>query len=182
MGVIKIPIEILIGSVLGVVLFLIAVHVSLLGVNVLKLTQHNNLKKQWDVIAPAKQNVDKVIKEMRDLQAKHKAIDKITTGSRILWAQKLNILSDSIVRGVWLTRVRLSEGTFYIEGSAISKQSEEVIGIHPFTANLKADKIFIDKFQDLDLDSIQKRFIGKTEVADFVITAKVVQEEVKDGK
>lgn len=182
LGIIKIPLEILIGSIVGVVILMIGVHIGLLGVNVLKLTHQKNLQKQWDVIAPAKENVDKVIKEMRELQTKHKAIDKITTGSRILWAQKLNILSDSIVRGVWLTRVRLNEGTFYIEGSAVSKQSDEVIGVHPFTSNLKQDKMFVDKFVDLDLDSIQRRFIGKTEVADFIITARVVQDEGEDGK
>ena len=179
-GVIKIPLEIVIGSFLGVLMLLIMVHVSLLLVNLWNLNHHANLKREWEVITPAKDNVDKVIKEMRLLQKKQKAIDKITTGSRVLWARKMNILSDSIVRGVWLTRLRLNDGTLYIEGSAISKQSDQIMGVHTFTANLKNDDKFIEYFSDLELDSIQRRYVGKTEIADFLITANLMLEEEAD--
>jgi Tfp pilus assembly protein PilN len=176
LGIIKIPLEIVIGSFLGVLMLLIMVHAGLLMINLWNLSHHANLKKEWEVITPAKENVDKVIKEMRVLQTKQKSIDQITTGSRILWAQKLNILSNSIVRGVWLTRLRLNEGTLYIEGSAISKQSDQIIGVHSFTANLKNDDIFVSNFSGLELDSIQRRYVGKTEVADFLITAQLLEE------
>ena len=157
-------------------MLLILVHVGLLMVNIFKLNYHKGLKKQWDVISPAKTNVDKVLKEMRNLQARHKAIEKITTDDRLIWSQKLNILSDGIVRGVWLTRVRLKDGVFFIEGSAISKQNDEMINVHSFTSNLKDEKSFLDKFSDLELGSIQRRNIGKTEVSDFLITAELIKE------
>jgi len=181
LGVVKIPLEIIIGSTLGVFLLLIMAHVGLLMINLWNFNHHQNLKREWDVILPAKENVDKVIKEMRVLQAKEKSIDKITTGSRILWAMKLNILSDSIVRGVWLTRLRLNEGTLYVEGSAISKQNDQIFGVHTFTANLKNDNSFVEHFSGVELDSIQRRYIGKTEVADFLIKADLLQDEVPDG-
>jgi hypothetical protein len=183
LGVIKIPLEIVIGSTLAVFLLLIMAHVGLLMINLWNFNYHQSLKREWDVILPAKENVDKVIKEMRELQAKEKSIDKITAGSRILWAMKLNILSDSIVRGVWLTRLRLNEGTLFIEGSGISKQNDQILGVHTFTANLKNDKAFVDHFSGIELDSIQRRYIGKTEVADFLIKAELlVEEEAADGK
>ena len=128
----------------------------------------------------AKENVDKVIQEMRDLQARHKAIEKITTDDRIIWSQKLNVLSDSVARGVWLNRVRLKDGVFFIEGSAISKQNDEMINVHSFTSSLKDEKLFLDKFVDLELGSIQRRYISKTEVADFLITAELIKEEVSE--
>ncbi|HLF17453.1 MAG TPA: hypothetical protein VI749_00965 [Candidatus Omnitrophota bacterium] len=176
LGQLKIPLEIVIGCAGGLVMFLILAHVGLLMVNVFRLNYHKGLKKQWDVILPAKENVDKVLQEMRELQAKHKAIEKITTDDRISWSQKMNILSDGIVRGVWLTRVRLKEGVFFIEGSAISKQNDEMINVHSFTSNLKNEKSFLEKFSDLELGSIQRRNIGKTEIADFLITAELVKE------
>ena len=177
LGSMKIPLEIVIGSFGGFLMLLIFVHVGVLLLNFYRLNQHGNLKREWDVISPARGNVDKVIKEMRELQVKHKALEKITMEHRILWAQKLNILSDSMERAVWLTRLRLKDGVFFIEGSAISKQDEEMINVHSFTSALKNEKSFLEKFDDLELGSIQRRYISKTEVADFLITAKITEED-----
>lgn len=177
LGGIKVPLEVIIGLFGGVVLLLVMVHGGLLLLNFWKINQRHNLKQQWDVTSTAKENVDKVIKEMRELEVKQKAVEKITLSDRILWAPKLNIISDKMDRGVWLTRIRLKDGTFFIEGSAISKQGDEMINVHTFTASLKNETDFLDKFGNLELGSIQRRYISKTEVADFLITANLVEEE-----
>ena len=174
---VKVPLEVIIGLFGGVVMLLILVHGTLLLLNLYKINQHHNFKREWDVSKPAKENVDKVIKELRELQVKQKAIQKITMEDRTLWAPKLNIISDKMDRGVWLTRMRLTDGVFFIEGSAISKQGDEMINVHTFTGSLKNETAFLEKFSDLELGSIQRRYISKTEVADFLITATLVEEE-----
>jgi len=174
---IKVPLEVIIGLFGGVIMLLIFVHGGLLLFNFYRLNQHHNLKKEWDVTIPSKENVDKVLKEIRELQGKQKAIEKITMEDRVLWAPKLNVISDKIDRGIWLTRIRLKDGIFFIEGSALSKGGDEMINVHTFTSDIKNEPLFVEKVSDLELGSIQRRYINKTEVADFLITAKLVEEE-----
>ncbi|MBN1869966.1 MAG: PilN domain-containing protein [Candidatus Omnitrophica bacterium] len=173
LGKVSIPLEIIIGCGGGLLVLLGVVHVLLLFVNIGKLAQHKALQKQWENMRPGKENVDSVVNEMRKFQGKYKAIEDIGGENSLSWAQKLNILSDNLPRGVWLKKIDLSEDTLFIEGSAISKETSEIISIHHFTANLKQDGSFMEHFTDLELGSIQRRKIKNVEIADFVITMKV---------
>ena len=120
-----------------------------------------------------KTKVDKVINEMRSLQAKIGAIDQVTTGKKILWAQKLNEISDSIPRGVWLNKVSTDDGIFFLDGGAVSKTHDEMINIGNLASGLKNKKHFTVGLQNIEVGSIQRRLIRNTEVVDFLITAKI---------
>ena len=173
LGKVNIPLEVIIGCGGGLLVLLGIVHVLLLFVNIGKLAQHKTLQKQWETMRPGKENVDSVVNEMRVFQGKYKAIEDITGKSGLSWAQKLNILSDNLPRGVWLKKIALNEEILFIEGSAISKEITEIISIHHLTSNLKADDHFLEYFTDFELGSIQRRKIKNVEIADFVITMKV---------
>jgi Tfp pilus assembly protein PilN len=173
LGKVNIPLEVIIGCGGGLLVLLGVVHVLLLFVNIGKLAQHKALEKQWETMKPSKENVDSVVSEMRALQGKYKSIEEITGKAGVSWAKKLNILSDNLPRGVWLRKVALEEGVLYIEGSAIPKETSEIISIHHFTTNLKQDASFMEHFMDLELGSIQRRRIKTVEIADFVVTIKV---------
>jgi len=171
---INIPLEVLIGSAGGLIILLVLVHFSLLFVNMNKLAKHKKLQKEWENILPAKENVDVVISELRGLQEKSKAIKEILGDeARISWSQKLNILSDSLPKGIWLRKVVLKEKKFLIEGSAISRQKKEMINVHSLTANLKKEEDFLKHLSDLELGAIHRRRIKKIEIADFIITTKL---------
>ena len=122
---------------------------------------------------PEKENVDAVISEMRIFQGKYRAIENIAENGNLSWAQKLNILSDSLPRGVWLKKVALEDDMFFIEGSAVSKAGTEIISIHHLTSNLKKNDHFTQHFTDIELGSIQRRKINNVEIADFIITMKL---------
>lgn len=173
LGKVNIPLDVIIGCGGGLLVLLGIVHVLLLFVNIGKLAQHKALQKQWETMRPGKENVDSVVNEMRVFQNKYKAIEEITGKSGLSWARKLNILSDSLPRGVWLKKIALNEKMLFIEGSAISKETTEIISIHHLTSNLKEDGNFMKHFTDLELGSIQRRKIKNVEIADFVITTKV---------
>lgn len=173
LGKVNIPLEVIIGCGGGLLVLLGVVHVLLLFVNIGKLAQHKGLQKQWETMRPSKENVDSVVSEMRSLQGKYKSIEEITDKMGVSWGQKLNILSDSLPRGVWLKKVALDEDVLYLEGSAIPKESSEIISIHHFTSKLKQNESFVEHFTDLELGSIQRRRIKSVEIADFVITMKV---------
>lgn len=165
-----IPIEVLIGVGGGILGLLLLIHLVLLVTNLNKLGQYKSLEKKWEEIQPRKAEADEVIAELRKLQGKVKSMEEITLGSNILWARKLNILSDQLPRGVWLKRAALNGRTFFIEGSAISRDQKEIISVHNFTAALKKQQDFLKDFDDLELDSVQRRKIKDIEVADFLIT------------
>lgn len=173
LGGLNIPQEVVIGSAGGLLFLLIFVHIGLTFINFSKHGIHKSLTNQMAEIKPAKEDVDAVIMQMRSLQNSVKAINEVVKGNRIIWAQKLNTLSDEIPRGTWIRKVALSEGGLFIEGSAISREQKEMISVHTFASNLKAKERFVNDFLELDLGSIQRRKINTVEVADFLITAKL---------
>ena len=173
LGKVNIPLEVIIGCGGGLLVLLGVVHVLLLFVNIGKLAQHKTLQKQWETMRPGKEKVDSVVNEMRVFQGKYKVIEDITGKSGLLWARKLNTLSDSLPRGVWLKKIVLDEKMLFIEGSAISKETTEIMSIHRLTSNLKRDDDFLEHFVDLEMGSMQRRKIKNVEIADFVITMKV---------
>ena len=173
LGKVNIPLEIIIGCGGGLLVLLGVIHVLLLFINIGKLAQHKSLQKQWETMKPGKENVDSVVNQMRVFQGKYKAIEDITGKSGLSWAQKVNVLSDNLPRGVWLKKIALNEKMLFIEGSAIAKETSEIIAIHHLTSNLKEDEGFMEYFTDLELGSIQRRKIKNVEIADFVITMKV---------
>jgi len=168
-----VPLEIVIGYGGGLLAFLVVVHVIFLAINISKIAQHKILQSEWETIRPSKEDVDSVVNDMRMLQGKYKAVEDILNKGGVPWSQKLNVLSDSLPRGVWLKKITLKDEMFFIEGSAISKDSNEIISVHHYTSALKESKDFLDHFTDLELGSIQRRRIKNVEIADFVITIKL---------
>ncbi|MCD4781482.1 MAG: PilN domain-containing protein [Candidatus Omnitrophica bacterium] len=169
----NIPLEIIIGLGGGFFILLIIAHIGLLFVNMTKINQHKKLQAQWNEMAPKKTNIDNVIKEMRRLKGTEEVLREMTMGNRVLWSEKLNLISDSVPTGVWLRKIALTKKVLFVEGSAISKQNKEMINVHTFTSELQKDAGFLRGFVDIDLGSIQRRKIKLIEVADFVMTTKL---------
>ena len=169
----SIPRELVVGFIGGFVVLLFFVHVFLQLFIFFRFAEHARHKKQWERLLPDKEKTDKVINEMRSLQSKINAVDKITAGKRILWAQKLNEISDSLPRGVWLNTISVEDNMFLLDGSAVSKSHDEMINISNFASSLKNKKPFMTGLQNLEVGSIQRRLVKVTEVIDFVITIKL---------
>ncbi len=168
-----IPEETLWGLVGGLVVVLFIVSAFLQAIIFVKFSQRAKLNRQWEEILPAKENVDRVLNELRALQSKITAIEEVTTAKRIFWAQKLNDISDALPRGLWLTKVSLDERVLLIEGSAVSKIRDEVISVGNFVSSLKNRKAFMMNLEDIEMGPVQRRQIKSAEVADFLITVKV---------
>ncbi len=120
---------------------------------------------------PAKQNVDTVLVQLRSLQSKLKSIEDMTPAKQLMWSQKLNIISDSLPKGVWFKKIAVTEDMLFMEGSAISRGGQEMSDVHGLVSNLKANEFFMDKLSNLDIESIQSRKAGKVDISDFLITA-----------
>ncbi len=172
-AIINIPQETIVALVGGLFVVLFLIHLILQTVILVKFVQHSREKKQLEAILPDKQKVDAVLTESRILQNKINSIEKITTEKRISWSQKLNDISDSVPKGVWLNKVSLSEKVLLIDGSAVSRMNEEMISVGSLIANLKSRKSFLSGLKNIEVGSIQRRQIHAVEIADFLITVKL---------
>ena len=168
-----IPQEAVIGLVGGLTALMVIAIILLQIAIFTKWAQRTALKKQWEALLPQKEVVDKVLTELRMFKNKIESIEKVTTGKRIFWSPKLNAISDSIPRGVWLNKVSLNDQVLLLDGSAVSKIQDEMISVGTFAANLKSQESFMESMDNLDVSSIQKRQIKSVEISDFLITVKL---------
>ena len=169
----NIPKEAIIGLVGGLFVLLFLVHIVFQVIIFVKFSHHAYHKKQMNAIASDKTIVDGILDELRGLQKKKSSVEKVTTEKRISWSRKLNDISDSLPRGVWLTRVYVDENVLIIEGSVVSKAKEEVINVGNFTTQLKNHPSFMIGLKNVEMGSVQSRMIKTVEIADFIITAKL---------
>jgi len=160
-------------AAMGVFGSVIFVHVILQGVILAKSARFMSLKGQWEKILPDKENADRIIAQMRELETKVKSIAKVIRSSPVIWAEKLNAISDNLPAGVWLNKITFTGNSFIIEGSAIATQKDEMINVHEFASHLKQDEKYLNHFPGLEVGSIQRRTIKDLELADFTITSKL---------
>lgn len=173
LGTINIPLEIIIGCGGGLLFLLGMIHVGLLLVNVGKLAQHKSLKHQWEMMRADRENVDSVVSKMRTFQGKYTALENVAKKAELSWAQKLNLLSEFLPRGMWYKKIALNDGMLFIEGSVISQGVNEISSVSHLISKLKGSEAFMGDFTELELGSIQKRKVKNIEIADFVITMKL---------
>lgn len=176
----NIPREVIVGFVGGLFVLLLLVSILLQTTIFMKFAQRKALKLEWEEILPSKARVDTVLSQLRNLQSKAKSIENITGVEDIVWSAKLNDISDSVPRGVWIKSIIGNEQRLVIEGSSVRKVKDEMINVHDFAANLKSQKNFLKNINNLEVGSIQRRSIKNIEVADFSITANVISAELPD--
>jgi Tfp pilus assembly protein PilN len=177
---INLPRETVIALVGGFLFLLLFVHAVLQFVIGIKFVQIKRHERQLASIAPEKANTDRVIQELRILQSKVKSIESIAGQRKVIWAKKLNAISDAAPRGVWLTRLTFQDGILIIQGSAVSKSKNEMTNVHAFTSNLNNNKEFTENLSNIELGLIKSRKVSATQVADFTITADVEQGNSKN--
>jgi Tfp pilus assembly protein PilN len=170
---IVLPRETVIALVGGLVFFLIFIHAVLQFVIAIKFVQIKRYESQTAKLSQDKASVDRVLQQLRSLQAKVKSIEGVAEQRKVLWAKKLNAISDAMPHGVWLTRLTFQDGLLIIQGSSVSKSKNEMSSVHTFTANLKNQPGFTENLGIVELGLIKSRKINTTQIADFTITADV---------
>ena len=120
----NIPLEIIIGSAGGLLMLLVLTHFVLIFVSIGKVGKQKILKAEWEKILPDKEKVDTIITDLRLSQKRIGEIRPLADRGDLSWSEKLNIVSDSLPRGVWLKKIALMENVLFVEGSAISRQKK----------------------------------------------------------
>ncbi len=137
------------------------------------LVQFNGLmlKRYEDIYSrmlPQVRQVDEVRNEIQGIKGLE-AIASGLSGQRIILARKLNIISDCLPQGVWLSGISFSDKAFEIKGRCVSSGAQEMASVKKFLSALKTDAQFTKGLGQLELKSAQRRNIGPTEVIDFII-------------
>ncbi len=167
------PVEILIGLGSVIVFVLMLINFSLFYQRLAKAAQYAKLQKQLEEIRPEQEKVKAMAREIKDIEEQVKSIRDIIGDQRVNWSQKLNILSDTIPRGVWFTKVSAQNGMFVIEGSSITKEQDAVMSLQQVISDLKKNQKFLDYLADVRMGGITRRYVNTVEVADFSITGRI---------
>ncbi|MCM8813454.1 MAG: hypothetical protein NC924_05920 [Candidatus Omnitrophica bacterium] len=99
------------------------------------------------------------------------------------WSEKMNLLSNAMIPGVWLRLLTLekkmisdaSSGAtnaiayLKIEGTAYAAGGKEMSVISEVVRNLRAQETFVRDFKKLDVEGFLRREIGGIEVMDFTV-------------
>lgn len=172
-GVFNIPREVLVGIGGGILALMLFVDVSFFVVKVIKFFEYQHVKARWQSIQPDKSVMDTIKQNLQEVQKEVKSIKDITEGQSSSWSQKLNTLSDSLPKGVWLRKITLTDKQLFIEGSTVSQGQSEIINVGNFVSNMKKDADFMKDFESIEVDYIQSRKSEGLQVSDFTILAKL---------
>lgn len=170
---INLPRELLLGVGGGAVALMILIHVFLFGVLIVKgivLAVH---KTAWAKVLPDKNNIDALGGELKELKQKMNGMSDAVAQKATGWSRRLNIISDSVGRGLWLTQITVEKNVLTIVGCVVSKNQNEVVTVGAFVANIKKDEQFLSDLSSIEVDSVVRGKMGPTDVATFKITAKL---------
>ena len=151
---------------------LIVVHVYLVAASMIASYQFRSLGNKWQKLEPERQIIEDMRKEYTGLSKDTAAIQQFLK-ERVIWAEKLNLLSSQLPSGVWFNEIKVSGKDFILKGSVFSLTKQELGQINKFLSNLKADNNFFRDFLSLELGPVQKTPIGSYEVAEFTINGKL---------
>lgn len=148
---------------------IILIHIFLIIRGTVKASQYRTLKNKLHSLEPQRKTLEDFNKENAILSQDALAIQQMT-GQRIIWSQKLNRLSMDLPSGIWFSDLAVTPKDFLLQASAVSLSKEEMNIITKLIDNLKNDPAFIQDFNSLELNSVQRRVIGGYDVIDFILT------------
>jgi len=145
--------------------------------------QIKRLTEEWELNLPSKQQADAISSTINELRTKKEVMDSLI-GRRFLWSKKLNLLSDLIPRGIWLTRLSLDEKGdlrfLTLWGLAMPFKGQEMVAsVTKFMDALKEDKEFFEGFEAIELGPIKRKKVEKIEVMKFTLVCQLAGESNK---
>ena len=167
----QLPREVVIGLVGGLLALLVFIHVLLQLVIIVQYVQLYRYQGTQKGLSAKEIEANQVLQQLRKLQASLQLVDDLSSRRSVYWAPKINAISDSMSRGVWLEKLELEGKKFTLTGSAVSKTASEMIEVNNFTSKLKSNATFSRDFAKVDPGSIKTRKVNSTAVADFTVTA-----------
>lgn len=162
---------------IGAGLVLIQLAVFLIGI--ISRVELASITKKYDAILPEKKEADILKAKVADINKRSGAIDELMV-KRFSWARKINLLSDCMTPGIWLSELYYDErpvpgkktampGALVISGyaSGVGEQGAALIG--KFIKSLQDNKDFYSDVASVDLVSTKSDKVDKQDVMSFRI-------------
>lgn len=147
---------------------LICTHIYLGLMYFVKTAGLRQLTNKWQGLEQQRKELEIFNAEYAVISEDAKAIQQISQ-SRVNWAQKLNLLSSGLPSSIWYNEIYVSPNEFILQGSVLALQKEEMILINKLISSLKNDPDFFKDFNNLELNSVQKKTIGSYDIFDFIL-------------
>ncbi len=164
---------------IGVCLVLAQLVVSLIWM--ISSAELRSATKKYNEILPEKKVADALKAKEAYINKRSGAIDELIV-KRFSWARKINLLSDCVTPGIWLSELSYDEapmtdktktakpGALIISGyaSGAGEQGTSLIG--KFIKSLQEDKYFYSDMASVNLVSTKSNKVDKQDVMSFRIT------------
>ena len=139
-------------------------------VNSLRAGSLERLRKEWQTLEPQKQSMQKVQQSFLQLKQQAQAIQSVKA-PQAQWAPRLSLLSEAVVPQVWMTQLEYMQGkSMRLKGSAlVGAGGDGKAQVTKFLQHLKEQPAFQEWFRDVELESVEHRYIQNEEVVDFVL-------------
>jgi hypothetical protein len=128
-------------------------------------------KRAFLNIQPQKEELDEIKNQLQKFGSLDELFQRMR-GQRSNVAPRLNIISDYLPQGVWLSALSVSKNAWEIKGSCIFGIESEMAQIGKFLRALKSDARFGKDFASLELVSVERRKLGQTDIVDFILGSK----------
>lgn len=165
----NIPQDILWGGGVLFVAFIALVHVIFLVGWLLALAQLGVLSTQWNLLSADRQKIDELAEQSKGVGKRLKVLDDVSAGYMFNMAYKLNVISDSLPKGVWLSLLTLEGKKIVLKGYAASKQQSELSAPGYFAQNLKKDTSFANDFKTIEVGSLSRSKFNNSDVSEFTV-------------
>ena len=165
---------------IGIVIVLFVLSFSLVAIRRHYQSRFRRLTKQLQDKTPFKNEAVKLQAEVKRLESKKKVIDQLAK-RKFFWAEKLNLISDLIPMGVWLSDLSFDEankgGLLTLDGVAISYKDQEMINLVTlFMENLKQNEDFYRDFKTIELGPIRRIKSENVDAMQFSIVCQFKKE------
>ena len=152
----------LVGLLVGLGLLLVALR----GVGQLRLA---HLTARVNTLASKHQALAEVKVALAALREQHQTLQYLDR-QRSHWAACLNVLSDAIPAGMWLTELTLEpQSKLILEGMAMSQGGQGVASVTRFVQELKADPRLAGVIRDIQIETVQNVQEGQIELTKFTL-------------
>lgn len=148
------------------------------GISSLQLA---SITKKYNAILPEKKEADALKTKVADINKRSGAIDELMV-KRFSWARKINLLSDCMTPGIWLSELYYDErpvsgparkamsGALVISGYASGAGEQGTVLIGKFIKSLQDNKDFYSDVAGIDLVSTKSDKVDKQDVMSFRIS------------
>lgn len=192
----------------GVLSLLILMHILLFGVLQVAKGRVKSYNKKWEELAPKRKEVLNLKAETETMDRKVHLLEALIK-NRILWAEKLNAISDSLPSNIWLTELSYAKapaqriqdripgiipqvsvqagpdlGALHLRGFATGKTEEATSSVGRYIKALEENSYFGEDFSDIELGSVKRSVYATDEVMEFnlICSYKEEKESNKEGK